>query len=78
MRGHAAPSAPRRTDRQGTRGRDSLSPVEREVAAISDLRQEVNSGGFDGYFRYWGDDSAIVARAALPSVLRRDWAEVSS
>jgi len=32
--------------------RDGLSAQERGVAAICDLRQEVNSGGFDSYFRY--------------------------
>ncbi|WP_406051581.1 DUF4375 domain-containing protein [Kribbella sp. NBC_00889] len=34
--------------------RQDLTPVQRGVAAICDLRQEVNSGGFDSYFSHWG------------------------
>jgi hypothetical protein len=40
-----------RYEELGSELRDSLSEVEREVFAILDLRQEVNAGGFDGYFR---------------------------
>jgi hypothetical protein len=50
--------------------------VEREVAALCDLRQEVNSGGFDSYFRYWGCDTANEALAALPTVLGQAWADL--
>lgn len=56
--------------------RAMLSDVERAVAAICDLRQEVNSGGFDSYLRYWGGDSAPDAVVALPDVLGRDWADL--
>jgi hypothetical protein len=38
--------------------RTRLSAVQRSVLAVCDLRQEVNSGGFDSYFRYWGGASA--------------------
>lgn len=60
----------------GERDRDSLSEVERNVAAICDLRQEVNSGGFDSYFRYWGGNTAPIALSALPRVLGQDWADL--
>lgn len=60
----------------GARPRDRLSRTEREVAAICDLRQEVNSGGFDSYFRSWGGDSAGVALVCLPTVLGQEWADV--
>jgi hypothetical protein len=48
------------------------------VAAICDLRQEVNSGGFDSYFRYWGGDSASDALRALPGILGTEWAKLLS
>ncbi len=44
------------------------------IAAICDLRQEVNSGGFDSYFRYWGGDSAPW-RLQDPRHLRRHRAD---
>jgi hypothetical protein len=53
-----------------------LTKEEAEVAAICDLRQEVNSGGFDSYFRYWGANSAELALIALPTVLGQDWADL--
>jgi len=56
--------------------RDGLSAQERGVAAICDLRQEVNSGGFDSYFRYWGGDSAPEALGALRETLGAGWAEL--
>jgi hypothetical protein len=51
-----------------------LSEAQRRVVAIGDLRQEVNAGGFDNYFRAWGGDSASVAVSALPEMLGQDWA----
>lgn len=58
------------------RDRADLTMVRRQVAAICDLRQEVNAGGFDVYLRYWGGDTATDAVAALPSMLGDDWAQV--
>jgi hypothetical protein len=60
----------------GERDRTQISDVEREFAAICDLRQEVNSGGFDVYFRCWGGSSAPLALDALPRVLDQAWADV--
>lgn len=60
----------------GERSRSALTPTQAEVAAICDLRQEVNSGGFDSYLRYWGGNSAPLAFAVLPQVLGSEWAEV--
>lgn len=62
----------------GSGERSRLTQVEQEVAAICDLRQEVNSGGFDAYFRFWGGDTAEVAVSALGRVLGADWADVLS
>jgi hypothetical protein len=56
--------------------RSALGERERQVLAICDLRQEVNSGGFDSYFRYWGGDTAPTAAAALPQLLGSAWADV--
>lgn len=50
------------------------TPAERSVVAICDLRQEVNAGGFEGYFSAWGGDSAPEALAALPGILGDEWA----
>lgn len=52
----------------------SHSDVQRRLLAIMDLRQEVNAGGFDSYFREWGGNSAPVALAALPRALGQQWA----
>ena len=60
----------------GEDDRAGLSQAEREVAAICDLRQEVNAGGFDSYLRAWGGDSAPVALTALPTVLGQAWADL--
>lgn len=57
-------------DRQG------LSEVQRHVAAVCDLRQEVASGGFDSYFRNWGGDTALDALAGLGRVLGSEWEQV--
>jgi hypothetical protein len=54
--------------------RSTLDPLHRSVLAICDLRQEVSSGGFDGYFRYWGGDSAPDALRVLPDALGPSWA----
>lgn len=56
------------------RRREDLPARLRGVAAICDLRQEVNAGGFDGYFSSWGGDNAPDALAALPAFLGEDWA----
>jgi len=53
-----------------------LSERERQVLAVCDFRQEVNSGGFDSYFRYVGGDTALTAVAALPRLLGSPWAEL--
>lgn len=63
-------------ERLGEADRAGLTDVERNVAAICDLRQEVNSGGFDSYFRYWGGNTAPIALAALPEVIGPSWADV--
>jgi hypothetical protein len=55
-----------------------LSSTQADITAICDLRQEVNSGGFDRYFSYWGGDSAPRALCALPQLLGQDWAEILS
>lgn len=58
------------------RDRAGLTELERNVAAICDFQQEVNSGGFDRYFRYSGGDSAPDALAALPHVFGFDMADL--
>lgn len=57
----------------GEGDRSSLSRRQHEVLAICDLRQEVNSGGFDSYFRYWGGDTASIALRALAEALGPEW-----
>jgi hypothetical protein len=54
----------------------TLTPMERGLVAICDLRQEVNAGGFDNYFCAWGGNSAGAALAALPDLLGSEWAEL--
>ncbi|WP_165956861.1 DMP19 family protein [Kribbella antibiotica] len=56
--------------------RSSLSERERQVLAVCDFRQEVNSGGFDSYFRYSGGDTALTAITALPRLLGSRWADL--
>ncbi|MFO7689115.1 MAG: DUF4375 domain-containing protein [Cryobacterium sp.] len=56
--------------------RDRLMPMERQVLAICDLRQEVQSGGFDSYFRYWGGDTAPLAQNAIGHLLGWPWANL--
>ena len=57
----------------GEANRDGLTPVEQQVAAICDLRQEVNSGGFDTYFQRWGGNTAPTALAGLRPLLGQPW-----
>ena len=54
----------------------SLTETQRRFVAICDLRQEVNAGGFDNYFRAWGGNSAPDAIAALPALLGPEWADL--
>ncbi len=56
--------------------RTNLTQVQVAVLAICDLRQEVNSGGFDRYFRYWGGDSAVEALTRIGSSLGPDWEDL--
>lgn len=60
----------------GEADRSLLKESERALLAILDLRQEVNAGGFEGYFRYWGGNSAPAALASLPDFLGQDWADL--
>jgi hypothetical protein len=46
------------------------------LVAICDLRQEVNSGGFENYFRAWGGNSAEDALPALTGLLDQEWADL--
>jgi len=54
----------------------ALTPAQRWLVAVCDLRQDVNAGGFDTYFRAWGGNSADVALAALPDLLGQEWADL--
>jgi hypothetical protein len=56
--------------------RSTLNDSQRALVAVCDLRKEVNSGGFDAYFRYWGGNSAPDAVEALPSLLGQNWADL--
>lgn len=56
--------------------RVGLTAEQRRILAVCDLRQEVNSGGFDSYLRYWGADSASEALAILPRALGEPWRQV--
>lgn len=58
----------------GEDARHGLTATEQPVAAICDLRQEVNAGGFDSYFRYGGGNTAPAALAGLPTTLGPEWA----
>jgi hypothetical protein len=59
-------------------GRDpsTLNDEQRRLVAVCVLRQAVNSGGFDSYFRYRGGNSAPDAARALQSLLGQDWADL--
>jgi hypothetical protein len=52
----------------------SLTDAQRHFLAILDLRQEVNAGGFDSYFRTWGGNGAPEATGAVAGVLGQEWA----
>ena len=54
----------------------ALTPAQRGLVAICDLRQEVNAGGFDNYFRAWGGNSAATALGTLPNLLGQEWADL--
>jgi uncharacterized protein DUF4375 len=58
------------------RQRSTLNEAQRRLVAVCDLRQEVNSGGFDSYFRYRGGDLATDAEPALRQLLGQDWADL--
>jgi len=60
----------------GDTDRSTLSEQDQQLFAILDLRQEVNSGGFDSYFRYWGGNTAEVALKGLPRMLGEGWASL--
>jgi hypothetical protein len=56
--------------------RVSLTAEQRRLLAVCDFRQEMNSGGFDTYLRYWGADTASEALAILPRALGDPWHQV--
>jgi hypothetical protein len=56
--------------------RSLLGERDRQVLAICDFRQEVNSGGLDSYFRYWGGDTALTALTGLPRLLGTPWSNL--
>lgn len=56
--------------------RGGLHEEQRQLLAVCDFRQEVNSGGFDSYLRYWGADTASEALAILPRALGEPWQRV--
>ena len=58
------------------RDRFTLNDEQRGLVAVCDLRQEVNSGGFDSYFRNWGGNSALDASGAVQGLLGQDWADL--
>ncbi|HMM95829.1 DUF4375 domain-containing protein [Phycicoccus sp.] len=53
--------------------RRPLSDEQRQLLAVCDLRQEVNSGGFDTYLRFWGADTAPDALAIVEGALGEPW-----
>ena len=56
--------------------RASFSVRMRGLLAICDLRQEVNSDGFEGYLSYSWGNTAPDALAALPETLGTEWAAI--
>jgi hypothetical protein len=60
----------------GQRDRAVLPVARQQLFAICDLRQEVMSGGFDSYFRYWGGNTAKRALVGLSRYLGPDWASL--
>lgn len=63
-------------EKLGEQDRSALSDEQAQVAAICDLRHDVNSGGFDSYFRHWGGNTARTALAALATILGQEWADL--
>ena len=60
-------------ERLSTLDSDSLSDAQRDLVSVCDLRQAVNSGGFDVYFCAWGGNSAPIAIHALPILISPEW-----
>ncbi|PUA80895.1 DMP19 family protein [Nocardioides currus] len=56
--------------------RRPLRDEQRQLLAVCDLRQEVNSGGFDSYLRFWGADTASDALAIVGCALGEPWRQV--
>lgn len=56
--------------------RRPLSDEQRQLLAVCDLRQEVNSGGFDSYLRFWGADTASDALAIVGGALGEPWRQI--
>lgn len=52
-----------------------MTHEQRLVFAINSLRQEVHSGGFDSYFRYWAGNTALLALEAA-EILGPQWVAV--
>ncbi|MGH3712101.1 MAG: DMP19 family protein [Micromonosporaceae bacterium] len=55
-------------DLQDPSAMSKMTPEQRQVFALGMLRQEVNSGGFDAYFRYNGGNTALDAKDAAPLI----------
>ena len=53
---------------------EDMTPEQRLVFAFNFLRQEVNSGGFDAYFRYSGGDTTACAQQAARAIVGTRWA----
>lgn len=54
---------------------ERMTHEQRLVFALYYLRQEVNSGGFDAYFRYSGGNTAVLAAEAARNVSPR-WGQL--
>jgi hypothetical protein len=65
-------------NRVGQLDRAAMNAAKRGILAVCDLRSEVNSGGFDSYFRYWGGNTAPDALTVLPALLGQAWADLLS
>jgi Domain of unknown function (DUF4375) len=65
-------------NRVGRLDRAPMNQAKRGILAVCDLRSEVNSGGFDSYFRYWGGNTAPEALTVLPRILGQAWADLLS
>jgi hypothetical protein len=60
------------------RSPDELTPAELPLVAVCSVRQEVNSGGFDSYFRYSNGDTAPAAVEAAKAMGSSDLAALIS